>query len=67
MRNHDLSNARNPDLRASLGALQRAAEIARQKAMDTNTAIVVVRNGKLMRIPADKLRDERRDQPGKAS
>ena len=35
--------------------------------MDTNTAIVVVRNGKLMRIPADKLRDERRDQPGKAS
>lgn len=52
----ELSKARNPDLRASLAALQRAARMARQIAIQTNTAIVVVQNGKLVRIPADQLR-----------
>jgi hypothetical protein len=53
----DLSKARNPDLRASLAALRRAAELARKTAVQTHTAIVVVENGKLRRIPAEQLRE----------
>ncbi len=56
----ELSKARNPDLRASLAAMQRAAELARQTAMQTNTAIVVVVDGQLVRIPAEQLREAER-------
>lgn len=55
MKPKDLSLAKNPDLRASFAALQRAAEMARQVAIQTNTAIVVMENGKLVRIPAEVL------------
>ena len=51
----ELSKAKNPDLRASLVAMQRAAELARQIALQTNTAIVVVRDGKTVRITAEEL------------
>lgn len=60
MTQQELSRAKNPDLRASLVALQRAAELARQTAVQTNTAIVLVQDGKLVRIPADQLREARR-------
>jgi len=33
----DISKAKNPDLRASMAALQRAADSARRIAMQTNT------------------------------
>jgi hypothetical protein len=56
MKPRELSKARNPDLRASLPAMRRAAELARQTAMQTDTAIVVVRDGKPMRITAAELR-----------
>ena len=56
MTQQELSKARNPDLRASLAALQRAAELARQAAVQTNPAIVIVQDGKLVRIPAEQLR-----------
>jgi len=56
MKQQDLSKAKNPDLRASLAAMQRAAELARRTALQTDTAIVVVQNGKLIRIPAEQLR-----------
>lgn len=52
----DLSKASNPDLRASLAAMQRAAEQARKTAVQTDTAIVIVKDGKLLRIPAAQLR-----------
>jgi len=58
----DLSKARNPDLRASLAALQRAAQQARKTAVQTDTALVVVKDGKLLRIPAAQLRG--RDEVG---
>ena len=60
MTQQELSKAKNPDLRASLAALQRAAELARQVAVQTNTAIVVVQGGKLLRIPAAQLRKAER-------
>jgi len=58
----DLSKAKNPELRASLAAMERAAAMARQIAIQTNTAIVVVRDGKMIRIPADQLRREEQDE-----
>jgi len=56
MTQRDLSQAKDADLRASLAAMQRAAEMARQTAIQTNTSLVVVRNGKTVRIPAEELR-----------
>lgn len=56
MKHKDLSKAKNPDLRASLAALQRAADLARKIAIQTDTEIVVVRDGKLIQIPARRLR-----------
>lgn len=60
MTQQELSKARNPDLRASPVALQRAAELARQTAVQTDTAIVVVQDGRLVRIPAEQLRKTER-------
>ena len=53
----DLSKARNPKLRGSLAAMQRAAGMARQTAIQTDTAIVIVRDGKREQITAAQLRD----------
>ena len=52
----DISQANNPDLRGSMAAMRRAAALARKTAIQTDTAIVVVRDGKVVRIPAAKLR-----------
>lgn len=55
MTQQELSKARNPDLRASLAAMQRAAKQARQIAIQTRTAIIVVEGGILRRVPAEEL------------
>ncbi|MFA7667154.1 MAG: hypothetical protein WCY32_13660 [Burkholderiaceae bacterium] len=60
MTQQTLSSAKNPDLRASLPAMQRAAELARETAIRTDTGIVVVRNGKVVHIPAEQLREAKR-------
>jgi imidazolonepropionase-like amidohydrolase len=56
MTQQDISKAKNPDLRASLAAMRRAAEMARQIAIQTNTGIVIVEDGKLVHISAEELR-----------
>lgn len=56
----DLSKAKNPDLRASLAAMRRAAEMARSTAIQTDTDIVIVKDGKPVRVTAEELRQERR-------
>lgn len=53
----DISEAKDPDLRASVAAMQRASELARKTAIQTDTYLVVVENGELIRIPADVLRE----------
>jgi hypothetical protein len=53
----DISKATNPDIRASLAAMQRAAKMAREIAIQTNTEIIVVRDGKVVRISAAELRE----------
>lgn len=56
MNDKDLSEAKDPDIRASLAALRRAAQLARKIAIQTETGIVVVSNGRMHRISADELR-----------
>jgi hypothetical protein len=56
MTQKDISKAKNPDLRASMTAMRRAAALARRTAIQTDTAIVLVRDGKPVRISAAELR-----------
>ncbi len=56
MRSSNLSEAKDPVLRGSMAAMQRAAALARKTAIQTDTAIVLVRDGKPVRIPAAELR-----------
>lgn len=56
MKTQDLSQAKDPDLRASLAAIQRAAQLARRTAIQTETGIVIVRDGKIVHISAEELR-----------
>ncbi|OCX70426.1 hypothetical protein [Acidithiobacillus thiooxidans] len=53
----DIAQARNPDLRASMAAMRRAAQLARQIAIQTNTGIVMVQDGQCVRISAQELRE----------
>ena len=56
MSGNDISNAKDPDLRASLDALRRAAQQARKTAIQTETNLVIVKDGRMQRISADELR-----------
>jgi hypothetical protein len=56
MINNDISNAKDPDLRNALAALRRATLMARKTTIQTGTNIVVVRDGRMIRISADELR-----------
>jgi hypothetical protein len=56
MKTKDISEAKDKDLRASLTALQRAAASARSIAIQTNTAIVIKKDGQLVRISGQELR-----------
>ncbi len=57
MNHNDLASATDPDLRASLAAMKRAALAARKTAIQTDTGIIVVRDGKPVRISAKQLRE----------
>lgn len=59
MMQHELAKAKDPDLRASLQAIKRAAELARQTALQTDTGIVVVEGQKMVHVSAQELRQER--------
>ena len=62
MNANDLANAKDPDVRASLQALQRAAQLARQTAIQTETHLIVVKDGQMLRISADELRQRAQSQ-----
>lgn len=57
----DLAKAQSPEMRASLAALRRAAALARKTAIQTDTDLVIVKDGRLVRIPADQLRRDAGD------
>lgn len=56
MSTHDISTAKDPDLRASIAAMQRAAALARKTAIQTDTHLVIMEDEKLVRLSADELR-----------
>ena len=56
MKTPDISTAKNPDLRASMAAMQRAAALARKTAIQTDTGIVIVRDGRIVHVSAQELR-----------
>ena len=58
MMKQDISKAKNADLRASLDAMRRAAEAARRTAIQTDTAIVIVQDGRIVRVTAEELKKE---------
>lgn len=53
----NIQEAKDPDLRASTAAMKRAAEAARKTAIQTDTNLIVVKDGKLTLIPAHVLRE----------
>ena len=59
---NDISKAKDPDLRASLVALQRAAQQARKTAIQTNTALVIFKDGRMQRISAAELHQQAKDK-----
>ncbi len=58
MKAKDISEAKDPDVRFSMAALQRAALLARQTAIQTGTNLVIVKDAQLLRISAEELRKE---------
>ena len=56
MTQEQLSQARDKDLPASLIAIRRAARMAREQAVRTDTAIIVMRNALPVRVTAEELR-----------
>ena len=56
MTQDQLSQAKDKDLAASLIAMRRAARLAREQAVRTNTAIIVLRNHTPVRVTAEVLR-----------
>ena len=59
----DISEARDPDLRASAVAIQRAALLARKVAIQTGTDLIVVQDGKLTRLSPESLRVDSANEP----
>lgn len=58
MKTKDISKAKDPDLRASMAALQRASLLARKTAIQTDTHLVIVKDGRLLRLSAEELRQQ---------
>ncbi len=57
----DISQAKNPDLIGSMAAMKRAAARAREVAIQTNTHLVVQRDGQLVYLSAQELLKEKQD------
>jgi len=53
MNKKNIELARNPDLAASEIAIHRAAKRAKQVAARTHTKLVVIRDGKIVRVKPD--------------
>jgi Cdc6-like AAA superfamily ATPase len=63
---NELAMAKDPDLRAALGALRRAAQAARKTAMQTGTHLVIVEHGRLQRVSAAELAQQEANKPSPA-
>ena len=55
MNDKQISQAKDSDLRGAIVALKRAAQLARQTAIQFGTDLVIAEDGRLIRIPAEDL------------
>lgn len=51
----DIREARDPAMRGSLAALERAAEEARRIAIQTGTELIVMRDGQICSLPPEEI------------
>ena len=51
----DIREARNPAIRGSLAALERAADDARRIAIQTGTDLIIMRDGKICRLSPEEI------------
>ncbi len=58
MKAQDISEAKDLDLRGSMAALQRASLQARKTAIQTGTHLIIVKDGQILRISAEELRQQ---------
>ena len=58
MTQQELNTAKDKDLITSLAAMKRAAALARKQAVDTDTAIVLQKQQKIVRLTAEEIRNE---------
>ena len=58
MKTKDISEAKDPAMRGSLNALLRPAAAARKIAIQTNTDLIIAKDGKIVRISPEDLRRE---------
>lgn len=58
MTQQELNTAKDKDLITSLAAMKRAAALARKQAIDTDTAIVLQKQQKIVRLTAEEIRNE---------
>ena len=56
MKTNDIAKAKDPAMRGALNALLRAAAAARKIAIQTDTHLVIIKDGQLRRISAEELR-----------
>jgi hypothetical protein len=59
----DLSKAKDPDVRSALGALRRAAQAARKTAIQTDTHLIIMKDGRIQRITAAELQQQGVSKP----
>ena len=58
MTQKELNTAKDKDLITSLAAMKRAAALARKQAVDTDTAIILQKQQKIVRLTAEEIRNE---------
>ena len=51
----DIREARDPAMRGSLAALERAAEDARRIAIQTGTELILMRDGQICSLPPEEI------------
>ena len=54
----DLQEARDPDIRGSVAAMNRAAQSAREIAIQTDTDLIIMKNDNIVRISPEELRQD---------
>lgn len=63
MTTKNIQEAKDPDLRASVAAIARASQLARQTAIQTGTNLVIMVDGKLVHISPQQLQEAIKNAP----